>query len=79
LARFFNSLGCAGGGIYSVVGINWSTCSPTVRSVQTNAVSLNSEFYISSIQFHADALTPQMIAGIGSPDNGPVPANDTSR
>ena len=79
LARFFNSLGCSDGGIYSVIGINWSTRSPPVRSVQTNAVTLNGEFYVSSIQFHAAALTPQMIAGIGSPDNGPAPANDTSR
>jgi hypothetical protein len=78
LVRFANSLGCSDGGIYSVIGINWSTRSPTVRSVQTNAVSLNGEFYVSSIQFQAAALTPQMIAGIGSPDNGPAPANDTS-
>jgi hypothetical protein len=35
-------------------------------------------FYVSSIQFHAVAMTPQMIAGIGSPDIGPAPANDTS-
>ena len=37
------------------------------------------EFYVSSIQFHAAALTPQMIVGIGSPDDGAAPANDTSR
>ena len=79
LARFFNSLGCSDGGIYSVIGILWSTSSPTVLSIQTNAVSLNGEFYVSSIQFHAAALTPQMIAGIGSPDIGPAPATDTSR
>ena len=79
MARFFNSRGCSDGGIYSVVGMNWSTRSPTVLSVQTNAVSLSGEFYVSSIQFHAVVLTAQMIAGIGSPENGPALANDTSR
>jgi hypothetical protein len=58
--------------------INWSNGSPTVFSVQTNAVAPNAEFYVSSIQFHAVALTPQQLAGIGLPDNGPPPANDTS-
>ena len=79
MARFFNSLGCSDGGIYSVIGINWSTSSATVRNVQTNAVAPNGEFYVSSIQSHAAALIPQMIAGIGSPGNGPAPATDTSR
>jgi hypothetical protein len=36
------------------------------------------EVYASSVQFHATAMTPEMIAGLGSPDNGPIPANDTS-
>ena len=36
------------------------------------------EVYASSIQFHATAMTAEMIAGLGSPDNGPLPANDTS-
>ena len=47
-------------------------------SVQTNAVAPNGEFYVSSIQFHDIALSSDMIAGIGSPDNGPAPANVTS-
>ena len=58
--------------------INWSNSPPTLLSVQTNAVSLNAEFYVSSIQFHAVALAPEQVAGIGSPDNGPIPANQTS-
>jgi hypothetical protein len=58
--------------------INWSAGPPTLLSVQSNAVSPNAEFYVSSIQFHAVAMTPQMIAGIGSPGIGPAPANDTS-
>jgi hypothetical protein len=36
------------------------------------------EVYASSVQFHATAMTAEMIAGLGSPDNGPLPANDTS-
>jgi hypothetical protein len=36
------------------------------------------EVYASSVQFHATAMTAEMIAGLGSPDNGPIPANDTS-
>ncbi|MEI9962916.1 MAG: immunoglobulin domain-containing protein [Limisphaerales bacterium] len=28
--------------------------------------------YVSSIAFFTDALTPQMLAGLGSPDNGPI-------
>jgi hypothetical protein len=51
---------------------------PTILSRHTNDVSLNGEFYVSSVQFHAVALTPDEIAGIGSPDTGPAPANDPS-
>ena len=58
--------------------INWSNGPPTLLSRQTNDVTLNAEFYVSSIQFHAVALTPAQLAGIGSPDTGPAPANDTS-
>ena len=36
------------------------------------------ESFVSSLQFHAVAFTPEMLAGIGSPDNGPLRANDTS-
>ena len=53
--------------------INWGVSPPTLFSVQTNAVAPNGEFYVSSIQFHDIALTSDMIAGIGSPDNGPAP------
>jgi hypothetical protein len=62
----------------SGTAINWSKGPPTLLSVQSNAVSPNAEFYVSGIQFHAVAMTPQMIAGMGSPDIGPAPANDTS-
>jgi hypothetical protein len=51
---------------------------PTVFSTPTNALAPNGEFYVSSIQFHDIALPPEMIAGIGSPDDGPAPANQTS-
>jgi hypothetical protein len=58
--------------------INWSNSPPTLLSRQTNDVSLNGEFYVSSIQLHDIALTPAQLAGIGSPDTGPASANDTS-
>ena len=64
--------------IHLGTSINWNNGSPTVLSASTDAVSPNAEFYVSSIQFHAVAMTSQMIAGIGSPDNGPVPVNQTS-
>ncbi|MGD0814113.1 MAG: HYR domain-containing protein [Verrucomicrobiota bacterium] len=57
--------------------INWSNGPPTLLSVETNAASPNAEFYVSSIQFHDIALSPEAIAGMGSPDNGPPPANKT--
>jgi uncharacterized repeat protein (TIGR03803 family) len=55
--------------------INWSNSPPTLFSIQTNAVSPNGEFYVSSIQFHVVAFAPQVIDGMGSPDDGPIPAN----
>ncbi len=36
------------------------------------------ETYAASIQFHAVAMTAEMIAGLGGPDTTPMPANDTS-
>ncbi len=63
---------------YTASTINWGISSPTLFSAQTNASAPNGEFYVSSIQFHDIALTSEMIAGIGSPDNGPPPANQTS-
>jgi len=57
--------------------INWNNAAPTLLSRQTNDVSLNGDFYVSSIQFHAIALAPQDIAGMGSPDAGPVPLNES--
>ena len=58
--------------------INWNIGTPTLLSAPTDGVSSNGEFYVSSIQFHAAALSPQMIAGIGSPVTGPPPVNQTT-
>jgi hypothetical protein len=58
--------------------INWAVSPPTLFSVQTNADNPNGEFYVSSIQFHNIAFSPEMIAGIGTPDDGPAPGNQTS-
>jgi hypothetical protein len=62
------------------IAISWlnSNSIPTLLSRPGDASGLNGEFYLSSIQFHAIALGPDMIAGIGSPDTGPAPANATS-
>jgi hypothetical protein len=80
LSIYLNGQPVAGLTVPTPVGlpINWSISPPTLLSRQTNDVSLNGEFYVSSIQFHAVALSPQQLAGIGSPGNGPTPANDTS-
>jgi hypothetical protein len=58
--------------------INWAVSPPTLFSVQPNADGPNGEFYVSSIQFHNIALSSDMIDGIGTPDNGPAPGNQTS-
>ena len=58
--------------------INWTVSPPTLFSTPANAEAPNGEFYVSSIQFHDIALSSEMIAGIGSSDNGPAPANETS-
>jgi Concanavalin A-like lectin/glucanases superfamily/Immunoglobulin domain/HYR domain len=42
---------------------------PTVLSSTTGNTG---ELYTSGIQFHTVALTPEMIAGLGSPNNGPL-------
>ena len=60
-----------------VTNINWNNGSPTVFSAPTNIGAVNGGFYVSSLQFHAVAMTPQMIAGIGSPVSGPPPVNQT--
>jgi hypothetical protein len=52
-----------------------SDVSATLLSSQEGT---SGEVYASSVQFHATAMTAEMIAGLGSPDNGPIPANDTS-
>jgi hypothetical protein len=57
--------------------LNWSASTPSVLSGMANGFSSSAELYISSIQFHAIAMTPQMIAGIGSPDSGPAPVSQT--
>jgi hypothetical protein len=57
--------------------INWSNGPPTLFSVQTNSGSTNGEFDVASIQFYAAGLSPQGIASMGSPANGPAPTLET--
>jgi hypothetical protein len=61
---------------FTNVNLNWNTGVPIYLSPPSTMVT-NGEFYVSSIQFHAAALSPQMIAGIGAPDSGPAPINQT--
>jgi hypothetical protein len=63
---------------YAAPTLNWAVSPPTVLSAPTNGAGPNGQFYVSSIQFHDIALTSDMLAGIGSPDNGPAPGNQTS-
>ena len=58
--------------------LDWTMETPTVLSGLANGMASNAEFYVSSIQFHAVAMSPQMIAGIGAPNAGPAPVNQTS-
>jgi len=57
------------------LAIDWSYSPPTLFSSPSGVTG---EFYAAGIQFHAAALTSDIIAGIGSPDDGPLPGNDTA-
>ena len=46
--------------------------SNSVATVFSSREGTACEMYVACLQFHAVAMTPQMIAGIGSPDNGPI-------
>ncbi len=58
--------------------INWTNSAPTLLSRQTTDTSLNADFFVAGIQFHAVALTAEQIAGMGSPDTGVMPADETA-
>ena len=74
--EFANSLVIHGTPHVPTIPIDWLSDVPaTLLSSQEGT---SGEVYASSIQFHATAMTAEMIAGLGSPDNGPLPANDTS-
>lgn len=60
----------------SASSVNWSSSSPIVFSGTTNEP--NGELYVSSLQFHAVAMSAAMIAGLDSPDSGPAPGSDLS-
>ena len=53
--------------------LNW-TNPPTVL---TSDAGNTAEFYVSSILFQDAAMTPDQIAGLGSPEDGPIPVNST--
>ena len=52
--------------------------SDSLATVFSSPEGTGSDLFVSDLQFHAVALEPEMIAGMGSPDNTPIPANDTS-
>lgn len=58
--------------------VNWNNSAPTILSRQTTDAGLNADFFVAGIQFHAVALTAEQIAGIGSPDTGAMPADETA-
>jgi hypothetical protein len=80
LALYLNGQQVASLNVPTPVGlpINWSNSPPTLLSAPTNATSPNGEFCVSSIQFNTIALTPALIAGVGSPDDGLASVNQTS-
>ena len=56
------------------LALDWSSNPPTLFGSPTG---ISGETYVSGIQFHPNiAMTPEMIAFIGSAENGPIPADD---
>jgi DNA-binding beta-propeller fold protein YncE len=49
---------------------------PLVHVITTDGT--DAEVYVSSIAFFGNAMTPEMIAEIGDPNNGSIPVNDPS-
>ena len=74
--EFANSLVIHGTPHVPVLPIDYLADTPP--TLLSSPEGTSGELYASSIQFHAIAMTAEMIAGLGSPDNGPIPANDTS-
>ncbi len=56
---------------------NCPSCPPP-PTLLSAASGLTGEIYASSVQLHAVALTPDTIAGFGSPDSGPIASSDTA-
>ncbi len=56
--------------------LDWSAGNPA--TLFTSPAGTSGETYVAGVQFHATAMTPEMIAGFGDPDSGLMPANDTS-
>jgi hypothetical protein len=60
----------------SGLAITWDTNTPP-PTLMSSTRGNTGELYSSGIQFHAVAVGPDVIAGLGSPDNGPIPADLT--
>ena len=52
--------------------------SESLATLFSSPAGTTGESYVSGIQFHAVAMTPEIIAGLGDPGNTPLPGNDTS-
>jgi hypothetical protein len=59
------------------LAIVWSTNNPPPTLLSSSSGNTG-EIYSSGIRFEAVAMTPEMIAGLGAPDNGPLPLLVTS-
>jgi hypothetical protein len=70
-----NPCPCCYAWITTNLAINWNVSPPTLFSATTDAPAPNGQLFVSSVQFHAVAMTPAMIAGLGFPDNGPAPVS----
>ena len=49
------------------------TNSATILTGTNGAASSSGKVYVSGLQFHAVALSPQIIGALGAPDSGPLP------
>ena len=55
---------------FTNMSLNWTNGSPIIVSQATNAAQANGDLYVSSLQFHAVALQPQVIAQMGAAGAG---------
>jgi hypothetical protein len=66
------------GGSTQIIGTSPAITVAAGLAVFSSPDGTDGELYVSGLQFHPVAFTPEMMASIGSPENGQIPANDPS-